>query len=101
MAQFQVYRNPRPSRLRVPFLLDVQSDIVSIGMRWVIPLVEESAFGPSMTRINPAFIVDGQRVVMATAEIGGVPLRDLREPVANLASQRRDILAAIDFILNG
>ena len=30
MAQFDVHRNPAPSRTRVPFLLDVQADLLKV-----------------------------------------------------------------------
>ena len=33
--------------------------------------------------------------------IGGLPARSLREPVANLADQRDDIIGAIDMLITG
>lgn len=101
MSQFQVYENPRPSRDRVPYLLDVQSDVVSIGSRLVVPLVLQREFGTRLPRLNPAFKVAGAAVVMSTADMAGVPARDLREPVADFGPKRVEIMAAIDFLLTG
>ena len=40
MAQFDVYRNANPAtRTRVPYLLDLQSDLLDpLGTRVVVPL---------------------------------------------------------------
>lgn len=101
MAQFQAYRNPRASKDRVPYLLDVQSDIVNIGMRLTIPLVLESAFGPRMSRINPLLEVEGQRVVVSTPDIAGLPLKELKHWVADCSKHRSEVISAIDFMLSG
>lgn len=101
MAQFQAYRNPRASRDRVPFLLDVQSDIVTIATRLVAPLMLEKDFETRLPRLNPRLHVGTAAVVMSTADLAGVPLRDLREWVADLSPQRAEIQAAIDFLLLG
>lgn len=40
MAQFDVYRNVGPDARRVPYLLDVQSDLLAgVTTRVVVPLV--------------------------------------------------------------
>lgn len=101
MAQFQVYRNPRRGSEQVPYLLDVQSDVLNLATRWIVPLVLESEFGPRMTRIHPSFIIESRRVVMSTGDLAGVPLRDLRKVVLDLSHARREICAALDFMLNG
>lgn len=101
MSQFQVYRNPRPSRDRVPYLLDVQSDVVSIDSRLVVPLVLQRAFGTRLPRLNPTFKIGGAAVVMSTADLAGVPARDLRDYVADFTGKRGEIIAAIDFLLTG
>jgi toxin CcdB len=101
MAQFQAYRNPRSSGAQIPFLLDVQSDLVNIGTRLVVPLVLESAFGARLTRINPVLLVDGQRVVASVADLASVPLRQLKDKVADCSKHRSEIVAAVDFLLSG
>lgn len=101
MAQFQVYRNQRPSRAQVPYLLDVQSDLVDIGTRLVAPLVLMDAFGTRLTRLHPEFSVAGAALVMSTADLAGLPLRDMGDWVADLTPRREVIMAAIDFLLLG
>jgi toxin CcdB len=101
MSQFQVYRNPRASRARVPFLLDVQSDVVNIDSRLVVPLVYQREFGARLPRLNPSFKVAGAAVVMSTGDIAGVPSRDLRDWIADFGPKRVEVLAAIDFLLMG
>ncbi|MGQ0697984.1 MAG: CcdB family protein [Panacagrimonas sp.] len=102
MARFSIYRNPRPkSRLHAPFLLDVQSDLVSTRLRVVIPLIEPEYFGPPIRNLNPVLAVQGRKFVLSPVEIGSLPLADLKEPVASLAAQADEILNAIDFMLRG
>ena len=101
MSQFQVYANPRPSRTQVPFLLDIQSDVVAVGTRLVIPLVHEEAFGARLPRLNPLLKVAGTPVVMSTADMAGLPSRELRQPVADLNERRGEIMSAVDFLLLG
>ena len=40
-------------------------------------------------------------MVMATQLIGGIPVRNLGEVVANLADRRDDIIGAIDMLITG
>lgn len=101
MSQFQVYRNPRASRDHVPFLLDVQSDVVNIDSRLVVPLVHQRKFGARLPLLNPAFKVAGAAVVMSTGDMAGVPARDLRDWIADFGPKRAEVLAAIDFLLLG
>ncbi len=103
MAQFDVYRNPEPSTAaEVPFLLDIQNDLLSgLATRVVVPLFAEAAMPrPAMT-LNPVFEVSGQRVVMSTAELAGVRLGAIGEHVVSLVGRRDDIVRAIDVIISG
>lgn len=101
MTQFHVYRNARPSRSVIPFLLDVQSDVLILNTRVVTPLVLAARFEGRMTRLHPSFTLEGVDVVMSTADLAAVPQRDLQDMVADLTYARHDILAAINFLLTG
>jgi toxin CcdB len=102
MLQLAVYRNPRPgSRKHAPFLLDVQSDLVTAGLRVVVPLVEPDYFGPPMKRLNPVLRVLGHDYILAPLEIGSLPTENLRDPVASLSGNRSEIMDALDFLLHG
>jgi toxin CcdB len=104
MAQFDVYRNPnRASRARVPYLLDVQSDLLEpLATRIVVPLCKPEVLGGKPAeRLNPAFVVEGRKVLMLTPELAGVPRRVLGDQVANLAAERPTIVAALDLAITG
>lgn len=101
MAQFDVYPNQRASHARVPYLLDVQSDLLSLGMRVVVPLVSADHFGPPISRLNPCFVIEHQAVVMSPTDIGGVPARQLGPVTTSLAHKRDEIIAALDFLIQG
>lgn len=103
MPQFEVYRNDDTrSRARIPFLVDVQSDLLSnLQTRVVVPLVLAESFGTPIKRLNPGFRIANRNVVLSAAEIAGIDRRELRTPVSNLAAARDAIVAAIDFVITG
>ena len=103
MAQFDVYRNPGHSARHVPFLLDVQSDLISTaGSSVVVPLVRANVFGePRAARLYPLFIVDGLSVVMVTTDISSILRPELGIKVTSLAVQRDAIRDALDFLFQG
>lgn len=104
MAQFDVYRNPNAaSRARNPYLLDVQSDLLGpLSTRIVVPLCKPDVLsGKPAERLNPAFEIEGRKLLMLTPELAGVPKKALGEVVANLASERTAIVAALDLALTG
>jgi toxin CcdB len=104
MEQFDVYRNPNAaSRARIPYLLDVQSDLLGpFATRIVVPLCKpEVLSGKPAERLNPAFEIEGRKLLMLTPELAGVPRKALGEVVANLASERAAIVAALDLALTG
>ena len=104
MAQFDVYRNTNPaSRTRIACLLDIQSDLLdSLSTRVVVPLCKpELLKGKLADRLNPVFEVEGRRMVMLTPELAGVSAKNLGAPIANLAGERRAIIAALDLVISG
>jgi CcdB protein. len=101
MAQFQAYHNERSSRDRVPYLLDVQSDLVQTGTRLVVPLVRSEVYGPRYSRVNPEVEVAGETLVAAVSDLVAVDERELRETVADLSAHRQILIDALDFIFTG
>lgn len=104
MAQFDVYRNPNPSsRGRIPYLLDVQSGLLDpIATRVVVPLCKpEVLSGKPAERLNPGFEIEGRKLFLLTPELAGLPRKVLGDPVANLATERREIIAALDLVFTG
>jgi toxin CcdB len=101
MAQHDVHRNVRSTGTQIPFLLDVQADLLQHLMtRVVIPLRPEGTMVPA-GMLNPIFTVEGQRLILATAELAAVPITSLGPRVASLEAQRYDIIAAIDLLITG
>ena len=104
MAQFDVYRNTNPAtRTRIPYLLDIQSDLLeSISTRVVVPLCKaEFLKGKLADRLNPVFEVEGRKMAMLTPELAGVSGKILGGPVVNLAGERSAIIAALDLVIAG
>ena len=65
------------------------------------PLVPFERFAKPMTRLNPVFEIDGQRLVMATTDLAGVDSRALGELVGTLKDRHYEIVGAVDFLLSG
>lgn len=103
MARFDVRANlNRESRGRVPFLLELQADLLSsLATRLVVPLVPATDFGPPATRLNPVFRIGNRNYVMDTALMAGVSAKVLGERAASLAERSAEILGAVDFVLSG
>lgn len=103
MAQFDVYHNPNPdTRKRFPYLLDVQDEILEVlATRVVVPLMPLTASSRPMDRLNPVLDIAGEEFVASVPELAGVPKSMFGQPVANLATARDDIIAALDFLFTG
>ena len=100
--QCTVHRNRDDATGDMPFLIDVQADLLSdLETRVVVPLVREAAFGRRASRLHPLFMVDGQQVVMATHLLAAVRRGTLGTPLASLLEQRDSIIAAIDVLWSG
>ncbi|MBE7421003.1 MAG: Toxin CcdB [Rhodocyclaceae bacterium] len=104
MAQFAVHRNPNPqSKARVPFLLDVQSDLLAdLGTRVVVPLCPASAMkGKLVKTLMPTFQIDGKAYAMLTPQLAGIERKQMGAEVADLSARRAEIIAALDLLLTG
>ena len=103
MAQFDLHANPNPAtRDAVPYLLDVQADLLdALATRVVIPLLPLGPGDRPIERLNLVVEHDGCKMMLSTAEMAGVPLAALGERVGSLSASRDDIVAAIDFLVCG
>ena len=74
MAQFDVCRNRSKRPGPVPFLVDIQSDLLhGLHSRIVIPLYRRDAVPRPLAVLNPVFAMAGTEVVLLTQEIAAVP----------------------------
>lgn len=104
MAQFTVFENPNRSKRTIyPYLLDIQSDLLSeLRTTVVIPLSPLRLAGKAViSRLCPVLEVNGESYVALTQQLAGVDRRDLGKAVCNLTDCRSDIIAAMDFIISG
>lgn len=101
--QFDICRNRNAaSAATFPLLLDVQSDLLDrLATRVVVPMATAGAFGAPIERLNPIFEIEGQSFVAVTTELAGVPRDLLGEVVATAADRRDEVIAALDFLLQG
>lgn len=100
--QFDVHRNTGPDSKHVPYLVDVQSDLLSgVPTRIVVPLVRAAIYGKAETRLCPLFEIDGVTVVLLTTDIAGVLPTVLGPKIGSLADQRDAIRDALDFAFQG
>ena len=98
MARFDVYANPDPvERRHTPFVLDVQNDHLGpMASRVMIPLRTPQFIGPSVSDLNPQWLIEGKTVVLDTANIAAIHNSLLRRPVTRLDKERGDVLLALD-----
>lgn len=104
MTQFTVCRNKNPqTRSAVPFLLDVQNDLLDdLETRVVVPLCPMSAMkGKTLRTLMPVLEIEEERFVMLTPQMAGIPKSELGAPVARVEHYRFEIIAAIDFLVTG
>ena len=103
MVQFDVYKNLHaPSAATRPYLLSVQSDLLSdLATRAMVPLALTSKYPDPASRLMPVLKVADQDVVMLTADLASVSKDSLGDKVLSLSDKSETILSAIDFFLRG
>jgi len=104
MPQFAVHKNTNAAtKAAVPFLLDVQSDLISeLATRVVVPLYTATAMkGKTLRSLMPTFEIDDKQYVMVTPQLAGIATRQLGAQVADLSAQRNEIIAALDLLITG
>ena len=100
MAQFDVYLNENIlTNQKVPYLLDVQNDILkSLNTRVVIPLVRDVKGVKGLTK---EFIINDEKVYLTTAQMGAVMISELKQKVTSLENKKEEIKNSIDFLIYG
>lgn len=104
MAQFSVHENPNPrTKGDVPYLLDVQSDLLSLlATRMVVPLYRQGlVHAQTMTRLTPVVRFRNKPLIAMVPEMAGIHRRDLGPILGDLPTLRTEILQAIDLLVTG
>jgi toxin CcdB len=104
MTQFTVYKNKNPhTRAEVPFLLDIQNDLLSeLQTRVVVPLRPATALkGKVLKTLTPLLMIEGESFMILTPQLAGISKSELGAPVAQVHQHRAEIIAAIDLLVTG
>ncbi|OGT83233.1 MAG: plasmid maintenance protein CcdB [Gammaproteobacteria bacterium RIFCSPLOWO2_02_FULL_61_13] len=104
MPQFAIHRNPNPAtKTTAPYLLDIQSDLISdLNTRVVVPFHAAAAMkGKTLTTLTPVFTVEGKQFVMMTPQLAGIAKKKLGAKISDLSSQRDKVIAALDLLITG
>ncbi|MDP2830310.1 MAG: CcdB family protein [Sulfuricellaceae bacterium] len=104
MARFEVLRNSGYHVDDVPYLLDVQSDLLhGLDTRVVVPLRRRDRFPVSQIpqRLTPVFEIEGVACLLETPKLAAVPVRLLKQSVQSLVSEQAAITGALDFLFLG
>jgi len=100
MAQFDVYKNP--SRGRHPYVIDVQSDLLSgLPSRVVVPLIALKDYPKPTKRLHPTALIDGTEYVLKFHDLGAVFAAQLGRPVTSLSHRRQELIDALDLLITG
>jgi toxin CcdB len=100
MAQFDVHRNTGRQKAVIPYVVVVQSRRFDLARRRVVvPLVLRSEMPSPEPRLNPAFDIDGNAVVLNPLQIVSVAMARLGEHVGSLRIEGDRIIAAIDMLI--
>ena len=90
-----VHRNDDDDLGEIPFLLDIQANLLAdLQTRVIVPLIRAGSFGRRAVRLHPPFTIDGQDLVMASLWYES---RTLGSAVASLQGERDVVFSAIDF----
>lgn len=103
MKQFDVFANPFPrSRERQPFLVALQSDVLTRSLDTVVVAPLETTDGGSYPdRLSPSVSLEDKALILITQEIVTVRKTVLGNPCGSLAHERDHIIAALDMLFTG
>ena len=104
MAAFTVYANPdSKSQKAIPFLLDIQNDLLSaLETRVVVPLyLKKGTRTPPISRLTPLLTFQNKMLVAMVPELAGVAKRHLGAPIGTLVEARPEMVAALYLLITG
>lgn len=99
MARFDIYLNPGKNNSAIPYLVDVQSNVISgLATRVVIPLRTLAGFLSLTlpTDLFPVIVVDGVEYFLDTPQMGAIPVRELKVKTGTVQEQQFAIQTALD-----
>lgn len=99
MARFDIYNNPDKNKGNIPYLLDVQSNVISgLATRIVIPLRTLAGFSTHVLPddLFPLIKVNGKNYFLDTPQMGAIPVVELQKKVGSAQSAQLEIQTALD-----
>lgn len=99
MARFDLYRNPGRNQAAIPYLLEVQSNVISgLATRLVIPLRALAAFPAASLPADlfPVITVEGTDCFLDTPQMGAIPVSELKHKAGSAAEHRSAVQTAMD-----
>ncbi len=100
--QFDVCVNPnKATQDYAPYLLILQSDMIETRSTCIVaPLVRMETFIPA-EKLNPVLTVQGEELIVSTAELAGIDRRAIGDVISHAGHQRDDIIKALDLLFLG
>lgn len=82
--------------------LDVQASVLSgLNTRLLVPLMPPDRAPMPAGRLNPIFVLNGERLVMVTQYLAAVRTTELGPSVGSLIGEADKISAALDMVFYG
>ncbi len=102
MAQFDVHAAPAADADYAPYLVELQSDLVSgLDTAIVAPLVRRADAGPIVHHLNPVIRFGDDELVLRIGELVSLPRTVLGRKVGSIKSDHEALMAAIDVVFFG
>ncbi len=102
MSRFDIYANPGKNKASIPYLLDVQSNVISgLATRLVIPLRPLAAFSTLSLPADlcPTIPVNGIVFFLDTPQMGAIPVAELKIKAGSAQAYQCEIQTAPDRVL--
>ena len=99
MARFDIYENPGRNKANIPYLVEVQSKVISgLATRIVIPLRHLAGFSKLAlpSDLFPLIVIDGTDYFLDTPQLGAIPSNELKARIGSAQDYRFGIQAALD-----
>jgi toxin CcdB len=102
IRQFDVVLNPVAAlRASRPYLLCVQHRILDHATTRLMAALTTERVDQSLPRLHPRFEIAHRMLYLLPQDLLTLPLRVLKNPVANLSSESSRITAALDLVFTG
>jgi toxin CcdB len=103
MSDFKIHENKSSNSIDYPFLIDVQSDLLSnLDTRLVIPLMRNPELRRHLIKnLNPIVRIGEYEYSAMTQQMAAIPKSVLGSIVDQVQFSRIEILNSIDFLITG